>query len=722
MANDGSIVIDTRIDKKGLKSDLDSLTRTMGSAFKKIGKIAVAGVATATAAIGGMAAASVKEFAAFESGMNEVFTLLPDITEDAMKSMEKDVLSFAREMKTLPEDVVPALYQAISAGVPKDNVFDFLEVAQKAAKGGVTELETAVDGISSVVNAYGKEVIDATQASDLMFTAVKNGKTSFEEMSASLFQVIPSAAALGVEFGNVTAALATMTAQGTPTSVATTQLRSLLVELSKEGTKTSDTFKELAGKSFKDFIAEGNNLQDALKLMEEGASDLEVGINDLFGSVEAGNAALALTGQGTDVFERNLADMQNAAGATDAAYDTMNQGIGSSIESLKANFASLKIQIGEALAPTVEDLINKFAEFVGDQERVDEAIAAVEEGIVIFIETATTMFNLLKDGIETVSEIITWFKEHETITGILATTLGVLVGIVVAYNVAVGVATAVSTALSVAIALLTSPITLVVAAVGALIAIGVLLVKNWEEIKEFFSVFWSAVKLGFKIMVDSVVQFFTNLWRTVKEGFKLAIKSILNFFVGLLDSIAQYFRDGVEKVKEFARNMLDGIKNVFGNIKDVGVNIVKGLWEGIKEKAEWLKNKVSGFFDDVLGGAKKILGIKSPSVVFKQEIGENMAAGVGVGFEDQMKQVDNAVMKTLSGMASSASASVADGMRTGTNVTNNNNNTQYDFSGMFTGANFEVRSSADIKNIALEVSRVIQNQKVSRARGLGFAR
>jgi len=79
-----------------------------------------------------------------------------------------------------------------------------------------------------------------------------------------------------------------MTAQGTPTSVATTQVRQALVELSKEGGKASDTFQEVSGKTFKDFIAEGGNVQDALQLMEQHAKETGVGVNDLFGSVEAG--------------------------------------------------------------------------------------------------------------------------------------------------------------------------------------------------------------------------------------------------------------------------------------------------------------------------------------------------------------------------------------------------------------------------------------------------
>ena len=67
--------------------------------------------------------------------------------------------------------------------MPPDNVIDFMRTATEASIGGVTDLETAVDGITSVVNAYGEEAISASKASDLMFTAVKLGKTDFTQLS-----------------------------------------------------------------------------------------------------------------------------------------------------------------------------------------------------------------------------------------------------------------------------------------------------------------------------------------------------------------------------------------------------------------------------------------------------------------------------------------------------------------------------------------------------------
>lgn len=346
------------------------------------GKMSALGGAAkvAFAAVGGAAVAGaikgITAFADFQGQMNEVFTLLPGISQDAMDGMTGQVKGFAKEFGVLPENVVPALYQSLSAGVPQDNVFAFLETAQQAAKGGVTDLTVAVDGISSVVNAYGSDVISATAASDQMFTAVKLGKTNFEQLSSSLANVTPIASGLGVQFGDVSAALATMTSKGTPTAVATTQLRSLFVELSKAGGEAATTFEEMAGKSFQQFIAEGGNTAEALALMQKAADDSGVALQDMFGSVEAGSAALSLSG--SDSFTNNIEAMAESAGATEAAFDQMNQGLGPIFDRIKSNLSVFFIDVGQRLAPVIEGALG----LAGDAfERISTVVSPILEEI-----------------------------------------------------------------------------------------------------------------------------------------------------------------------------------------------------------------------------------------------------------------------------------------------------------------------------------------------------
>src|SRR5258706_4053143 len=361
MSTLAKLVVVLGLDAADYDGGLSNVVRETEHSQSKLSGVLGTGLAVVgvgVAALTGLAASGITAYAGYQKKLNEVFTLLPGITDSAMSSMSTSVKKFATDFGVLPEEEIRALYQAISAGVPADNVFSFLETAQKAAVGGVTSLETAVDGISSTVNAYGDKVITATQASDLMFTAVKVGKTTFDELSKSLFNVNPAAAALGVKFQDVTAALASMTAQGVPTSVATTQLRQLFVELGDSGSDVGKTFKKLSGESFKAFIASGHNVQDALKLLEQKAVSSGKGVNELFGSVEAGSAALQLTGPGTERFSKNLLEMGRSAGATDKAYATMDATIAQSVNKLKAAGSVFLITIGEKMAPAIAKLLD----------------------------------------------------------------------------------------------------------------------------------------------------------------------------------------------------------------------------------------------------------------------------------------------------------------------------------------------------------------------------
>ena len=172
--------------------------KVKGSIGPAVASAAAAGIVLAGKFVADFVADSLEEFGQFETGMAEVFTLLPGLSEQAMGDLELQALDAASSMGRLPEEVLPALYSALSAGIPSGNVFEFLELANQTAIGGVTDLDTAVDGLTSVVNAYGPEAITATEASDLMFTAMRLGKTTIGELSANMSNVTPIAASLGL--------------------------------------------------------------------------------------------------------------------------------------------------------------------------------------------------------------------------------------------------------------------------------------------------------------------------------------------------------------------------------------------------------------------------------------------------------------------------------------------------------------------------------------------
>jgi TP901 family phage tail tape measure protein len=340
------------------ENGIGDFAKRAGGKFADFGKAAAAGIAVGAGAVAAFAAKGIADFAGFQQQMNEVFTLLPGASQETFDRLTSQTKDFAKEFGVLPDEVIPALYQALSAGVPEGNVFDFLETAQKAAKGGVTDLETAVDGLTSVVNAYGSDVIDASKASDIMFTAVKLGKTNFEELSGSLYNVAPIAASLGVNFESVAAGMANLTAKGTPTSVAATQMKAALSELGKEGTKSQKAFEELTGMGITEFLETEGGFSDIFRIMQQGADDANISLLDMFGSIEAGQAALTLAEDNGNALNATFSQMKNSAGATDEAFATMNSGINASLDRIKASLSVLFIDVGEKLAPVVEKALD----------------------------------------------------------------------------------------------------------------------------------------------------------------------------------------------------------------------------------------------------------------------------------------------------------------------------------------------------------------------------
>ena len=130
--------------------------------------------------------------------------------------------------------------------------------------------------------------------------------------------------------------------------------------------------------------------------------------------------------------------------------------------------------------------------------------------------------------------------------------------------------------------------------------------------------------------------------RNLPQIIELGIQLTVQLAVGLIRAIPQL----VACLPQIISAVLSGLGSAVSSVIDIGKNIVSGLWKGIQAMASWITSKIKGFFSGIVSSAKRALGINSPSKVFA-EIGENMGAGVGVGFTDSMKTVSNQIEDAL---------------------------------------------------------------------------
>ena len=156
------------------------------------------------------------------------------------------------------------------------------------------------------------------------------------------------------------------------------------------------------------------------------------------------------------------------------------------------------------------------------------------------------------------------------------------------------------------------------------------------------------------IIIDKLVNaLVNNMPKLVETGIKLIVKlaeglikaipqlvsKIPQIISSLVSGFVSYYGKLFSIGGELLQKVVTGISSGIGSMLDVGKNLVKGLWNGISNMTDWIIGKIKGFGDKILGGIKKFFGIKSPSTVFRDEIGENLALGIGEGFTDEMANV-----------------------------------------------------------------------------------
>lgn len=317
---------------KGMQNQTEGTTNKIDSAFGKMTK----SINAATIAKGAMAAAAIyvanklrvttKEVMAYQKQLGMVNTLLK-VSRDELNKYGDEFERLSLKTGASKTEIANAAYQALSSGVGKGDLIGFLETASKTAIAGQATVEQSVGTITSIINAYKMEMSEAGKVADWLLTIQNEGVTTVRELGDQLGDVTSISAALGVSLNDVGGAIAQMTVNGNNTAKTITMLKSMLSELSKEGQTAADNFKKLSGQSFTEFIANGGTLQEAMIKMEEYAKKSNKSVVDLFSSVEAGSAALNLTGINAENFANKLEKVASSSGELETAYKTATTNI-----------------------------------------------------------------------------------------------------------------------------------------------------------------------------------------------------------------------------------------------------------------------------------------------------------------------------------------------------------------------------------------------------------
>ena len=383
-------------------------------------KSQLTGTLGAFAAVGAaIYAGPVQKSMEFQTAMAKVGTIA-DQNVVPLSQMQKEIISLSNALGVNANAVADDVYNAISAGQNTADAVGFVEKATMLAKGGFAETGQALDVLTTILNAYGMKSSEVGHVSDMLIQTQNKGKVTVAELASVMGKAIPTANANHVALEQLCAAYAHLTSNGIPAADSTTYLNSMMSELGKTGTTADKALRAAAGGSFSELMAQGNSLADVLNILQTEAQKGGKTLSDMFGSSEAGRAALKLMELGVDGFNGSVADMVNSTGAAQSAFDIMMDTTEAKVEKAKVALSNLAIVLGDTFLPYVTKaadklagLVTKFSEWAQENPELLSTVVKVGAalaGLTVGAQAGKLGFLEIKGGVLSVMGAFTKLK------------------------------------------------------------------------------------------------------------------------------------------------------------------------------------------------------------------------------------------------------------------------------------------------------------------------
>lgn len=591
---------------KGFSSALN----TVGSGLAKGVTLPLLGVGTA----------AVKVTSSFDSAMSEVKAISGATGTQFTQLRDKAIEMGAKTKFSATESAEAFKYMAMAGWDTKDMLNSISGVMNLAAASGedlgtvsdiVTDAMTAfglaADGTTKVLkNGYNVEVSNAEHFSDVLAEASSRSNTNVSLMGATFKYVAPIAGAMGYSIEDTAVAIGLMANAGIKGEQAGTALRSTITRLVKP-TKESGTAMDALGISVTNSDGSMKSLDNILKQVRGSMSGLTEDQKASYAAMLAGqegmSGLLAIVNASDEDYQKLSESIQNCTGASQEMADTMQDNLGGAVTLLKSALESAGITIGERLTPYIRELaewitglVEKFNSLSDSQQDLIVKIGLILAAIAPVMLIGSKVFSLLS-----------------SIIGII-TTVGSALSTVFAFGLnatalsAAGASTGV-TMLAGAIGFLTSPITLVIAAITALVAVFVIAYKKSETFRNFINslvedlktFFTETVPQAFEIFKEKISEVFENAKQKIgefKDKCQEIVQNVIEFFTVTLPQGIEEF--ATVTIPNFVQNVITFLQELPNNLGIMVGEMLGHLYLFATSAIEWATTAIPEFINSVV--------------------------------------------------------------------------------------------------------------------------
>lgn len=399
-------------------SKIDSFNNAMGEVSEKSGAVASAltPVSLGLVAVGGYSAyASIK----FSDALAKLSTIA-DTSKVSISQFKQQILALSNQTGISATSIAEDAYQAISAGVKTGNTMDFVTKCTRLSTAGFADSGQALDLLTTILNAYGMKESDVNMISNDLIRTQNLGKTTVGQLAQSMGLVIPMAHDTGVSLQQLSSAYVMMTAKGVDTAESTTEIRSMLSELSKDGSKSAKILKSETGESFTELMKKGDSLGQVLNILQKYAQKNGTSLKNMFSDVRAGNGALELATNGGQDFNNILSEMSKKGNDTNEAFEKVTNTTGYKLKKSLNDLRNSSIKLGDQLQPVIShiavgitDVANSIQKLSPSQLKMITDVGLAIVSFTLFAKTLSVVTGGLKTVGTGISNTINFFTVGE---------------------------------------------------------------------------------------------------------------------------------------------------------------------------------------------------------------------------------------------------------------------------------------------------------------------